>query len=72
MHRTPARSRHRVHVELTDCAELDAHDRRCLAPATVQRLAPMASTGGPIEFVATRCLHGHVLRMPTSMMVGAA
>lgn len=61
-----------VSLELTDCAELDHDDLPCLAPAVVHRLEPMVSTSGPIEFVATRCLHGHVLRMPTSMLVGAA
>lgn len=60
-----------VLVQLTDCAELDADDQVCLAPAVVHRLAPVASTSGPIELVATRCLHGHVLRMPASMLVGA-
>lgn len=59
-------------VELTDCAELDEHGARCLAPAVLHRLPPMPSTHGPIEFAMTRCLHGHVLRMPVSMLVRAA
>lgn len=64
--------RTQCHIELTDCAELDELDRPCLAPATIERLPPMTSTDGPIEFVATRCVFGHVLRMPTSMLVQAA
>lgn len=56
------------HVQLADCVELDDRDQRCLAPAVVDRLPPMESTSGPVEFVATRCLHGYVLRMPTSML----
>lgn len=58
-------------IELTDCAELDRDDQPCLAPAVLHRLPPMPSTSGPVELVATRCLQGHVLRMPTSMLVGA-
>ncbi len=59
-------------MELTDCAELDALDRRCLAPAVVTRLAPLPSTDGPVEHVRTRCLVGHVLVMPTSMLLDAS
>lgn len=59
-------------VEMTDCAELDEHDAPCLAPAVLHRLPPMGSTDGPVEFVVTRCMRGHVLRMPTSMLVRAA
>ncbi len=68
--RRPIAPRPELQVELTDCAEVgDAGP--CLAPAVLHRQPPMASTSGPIEFVATRCLHGHVLRMPASMLVGA-
>lgn len=59
-------------LQLTDCAEIGRDDLRCLAPAVVHRLPPLRSTGGPMELVATRCVFGHVLRMPTSMLVGAA
>ena len=58
-------------LELTDCTELDHRGRRCLAPATLTRLEPVVSTHGLVEVVATRCLFGHVLRMPASMLVGA-
>lgn len=58
-------------VELTDCAELVDDDVRCLAPAVLERLAPAESTDGPVEMVATRCLLGHTLRMPASMLVHA-
>lgn len=61
----------RTLIELTDCAELDQAGMRCLAPAVLSRLAPLHSTGGPVEMVATRCLLGHALRMPASMLVGA-
>ena len=69
--RNPTETHLGLQVELTDCAELDADDQPCLAPAVLHRLAPMASTAGPVELVATRCMHGHVLRMPASLLVGA-
>ncbi len=56
-------------MEFTDCAELDPGGQVCLAPAILTRLQPLRSTDGPVEHVKTRCLHGHVLCMPTSYLI---
>jgi hypothetical protein len=41
-------------------AVLACPDRTCGAPAEILERWTFGSTGGPVEHVKTRCLHGHV------------